>query len=610
MSKSEQSEQFTKQLQSLKEDFHDCITKLGLKPICNSRKGQVEWENNLSNSVKTTAVREALAKTYEESLPNSLSRLETDNLIKSFAAYFKEFEREFLQEHAHIDYEEREIKVSQITSLDVQFINLFGEDSNHEQYFNVKKNEWKHLLLSGSDSNTADANILRKECGKAFVKFVNEKVIPHLNGFKDLYERAKHIPFICAPMFVGIYETVGKGQAQVSKLVEIRFTPTNMNKAFVKVQEALTSADFHSEPKQFLTPPKLKANDRETPCQIYIDLDEIKQEYAGRENSHPTIDRMIETRVRVPAMRDVVKAWCWSILYAGNISRQALWLKGRGCDGKSVFITALSQALVKFTGCTNCVEAFQAKTDCEGSFNSKLPHAILLHDSDCRNARTIQTGILHKITGGDEIDIQTKFRNSFSTRIDAKVIIASNLWPDIDPTDGSQVSRVIPVLWTTSEKQLRDEGLLSKNGLMLGSATFKQKVIEEMPFWLADCESAYKELCPCDATIDFPKESLLNCYDVELEDIPEVIKTAGYEDTQDPSDAVPQPEFLQAIKNVRSMKKPDGSMPYHHVTLQQISEHLDRSNVELKHKRYGVKIVRAYIGVKKLEEEKPNKSGF
>ena len=607
----QQSEQFMKLLNSMKDDIRKYIKQLGLKPLCNSRKRQVEWENNVGNTVKPAVVRELLRNTYEQSLPWSMSKNEMDELLNKFVQTFKQLERDFLENNSDATYEEREIRVNDLTPLDFLYLKRYGREcETSELYFNRQENEWTRILLSGSDSNAADANILRDACGKAFCEFIKKDVMPYLDEFEDLNDRVEHIPYICAPMFTGVYETVGQGQAKSSVLSRLKFTSTAMNKAFVKVQEALAGAIYHDGLTEFVHPPKLKANDRKTPCQMYIDLDKLREDYAGREGSHENLDNLINSRVKNPELIPVIQAWCYSIINAKNNSRQALWLKGSGCDGKSVFINALANCLRDLTGRKNCVESFHAKTDGEGGFNAPLAHAILLVDSDCKNNRAIQTGILHKITGGDDTKIQAKFKEGYTTTIDAKVIIGSNIWPIIDPTDRAQWTRIIPVLWNATDKQLREEGLMTEDGIVLGSADFKQVINKEMPYWLADCEKVYKKLCTTDSNIPFPKESLLNCYDIDLEDVALVIEKAGYEITKESTDFVQQPEFRQAVKDVLSMKKPDGSMPFHNTTLSQVVEHLVKSGVEVKQKRFGKVTARAYVGVKKLETEKPLKFNF
>jgi len=132
--------------------------------------------------------------------------------------------------------------------------------------------------------------------------------------------------------------------------------------------------------------------------------------------------------------------------------------------------------------------------------------ARLLIYGDCKNDRIIQSEVAHSILGNDLMSVEFKNQNSYHARLNAKLLIASNIMPSINTQFNNELSRVIVLkLNAPGEEALRKICLLDDEGEIEYYADGKPKIIggrldelllPEMPHILHRARACYEKLCP------------------------------------------------------------------------------------------------------------------
>ena len=207
-------------------------------------------------------------------------------------------------------------------------------------------------------------------------------------------------------------------------------------------------------------------------------------------NGYETIAKLLTDRsVRRPWQVDVIRAYCGSILDPENNTPQVLWLISQGCDGKSVFTSALSQAMRELHLGPKSSWPVELKRNMR--ITSDERQALLLIDAYCRKPDIFRYGL-------------GKLKN-----LSAKVLVHSNQPPILE----YGMYNVIPIDWHASDEYLRKEGLMYGNGGFRGDNAFRERVFNEMPAFLKDCEEAYKRLCPDRGLVRVPTEILENYWE-------------------------------------------------------------------------------------------------
>lgn len=135
---------------------------------------------------------------------------------------------------------------------------------------------------------------------------------------------------------------------------------------------------------------------------------------------------------------EVLRAWIWSIFEPGNNGRQVLWIQGGGHDGKST----LFRALCNFIGAdhSNIINEKQFQSS---FFFNEVYGRVLLAYSDCKSPKIFDNEEIQNITGGDEQVINGKYSMTFKAPVYSKVIIGSNMLPEVAWHMEYQSSRMI-----------------------------------------------------------------------------------------------------------------------------------------------------------------------
>lgn len=170
---------------------------------------------------------------------------------------------------------------------------------------------------------------------------------------------------------------------------------------------------------------------------------------------------------------EVFMAYIWSIFDERNKGRQCLWMYGHGHDGKSTVINA-------FLDWFGRQHSFMiAEGDYQNAFFFGKVHGKRVGAfMDCTNPTLLRQGRIKQILGGDTVDINDKFQTPFSAEVYARLFILSNEPPQIVYEDESQRTRLLVVR-------------ISKFTDDRGDANFREKLVAEMPAFLAKCKAVY-----------------------------------------------------------------------------------------------------------------------
>jgi hypothetical protein len=174
-----------------------------------------------------------------------------------------------------------------------------------------------------------------------------------------------------------------------------------------------------------------------------------------------------------------------AITDAKNFGRQALYLFGKGGDGKSSVIKAISEYFgSSFVGVLPADISASNRFVMSGLYNKKL-----LINADCKNPQIIKSGIIHKITGNDSIAVEAKFQTPFlMTNPGYKLIFASNVRPELTHLN-RDASR-----HETSRLIIIDVG--DRPNQMSQDSNFEKGLIEEMPKLLGIAVATHNRLVP------------------------------------------------------------------------------------------------------------------
>lgn len=298
--------------------------------------------------------------------------------------------------------------------------------------------------------------------------------------------------------------------------------------------------------------PVTLSNDPETPALNYIDLDSIT-----KEGPCPTWDEFSE-RFR-PDDMNVIKAFIWSIFRADNKGRQLLYIfDPDGFSGKSVMLSVL----FRYLGDNMC--AALQKDSLNNQFSlAKVWDKRLVTIDDNKNKNLIRSEKMHMMLGGGRADIEMKGRNSFSSRLNMKIIAMGNIPLEIDPHAVHERTRLIMIRPYMTDRIFKRFCLLDDNGELvrrngkpvpMGDPSFEERLYEEFPMFLKKCEEAYSMLCPTNANITLNETQIDYLYtlspdtDIILDAIVEKYFDIGEDKSMKPIDL--QKQFYDARKKV------------------------------------------------------------
>lgn len=257
---------------------------------------------------------------------------------------------------------------------------------------------------------------------------------------------------------------------------------------------------------------KIISNNPMEDSMFYIDIDSIPDNL-----DTPTWDKTME-KFEIGA--EEFKAFVYSIFCAKNSGRQALWIYDpNGKVGKSAVIKAICSLFPsdKDVGSIDSVATLDKFTF------SKFWNKRLAVCGDCKNQFIIKSEFMHKLLGGDPVDVDYKMKDSFTAVPQTKVIIASNFKPKINEDSIHEASRVIPVLMSLKNLSPEERTKIRTSG----DNSYSEKLKSEMRAFLGKCRTAYKNLCETETDIKLtPKVEafLASCTDGSSEEARSVVE--------------------------------------------------------------------------------------
>ena len=297
------------------------------------------------------------------------------------------------------------------------------------------------------------------------------------------------LPFIDA----GKKDTAGGGEGD-NHVIQIPTLTEYWNTHIKKIWEQDSRFRLPSMPTEITTDPNV-------PAFFYFDTGRLT---AGE---HPNWDAWL-TRMPEDA-RAVFRAWIYSIFDPENKGRQMLWLQDRGYSGKS----SVFRAIKRYMGGQGVASISKDSMSDKFGYSQVFGKRLVIY-GDTKNPKLLHSEKIHSLLGGDPVQIERKHNDAFTAEIHARLIVASNIPPEVDLSARNEVTRLIfvplhepPIDVLKQYCQLDAKGDIVRydNGdpKFIGG-NLDELLFEEMDYFLNTCREDYKELCPHHRDIPLP----------------------------------------------------------------------------------------------------------
>ena len=174
---------------------------------------------------------------------------------------------------------------------------------------------------------------------------------------------------------------------------------------------------------------------------------------------------------------DAFMAFVWSCFEKQNRSRQYVWLRGDGQDGKSVVLGTLAEV---FGPAAMALTNGHLKH--AGQFlNSAIYGKRMVVYSDCKDPKFGMREFVRNWTSGDPVPVEFKHQTPFMAVLRVKLFVASNPQPDLT-SQVADTSRMI--LIEVAPTETKDD------------PTWAARLKAELPAFLWACREVYQALCP------------------------------------------------------------------------------------------------------------------
>lgn len=201
------------------------------------------------------------------------------------------------------------------------------------------------------------------------------------------------------------------------------------------------------------------------------------------QGAHPAWDEFL-SRLSDP---DAFMAFVWSAFEMKNVSRQYLWLRGDGQDGKSSVLSAL---LGVFGQAATGISGSQLK-DTRFLYSAIYGRRAVFY-ADCKNSKFGMSEFVRNVTSGDHVMVEFKGKTPFSSPLRLKLFVASNPKPEITG-ETADASRMLYI--EVAESKSKDD------------PTWESRLRTELPAFLYSCQSVYARACPHHGNIPLSQKS-------------------------------------------------------------------------------------------------------
>lgn len=344
---------------------------------------------------------------------------------------------------------------------------------------------------------------------------------------------------------------------------------------------------FLSNPDNYIANISTVSNDSDEPTFRYISLD-------LKDGDWSAYKKWFKDTFENPEMvAKVFMTFVAGVVKADNTSKQVLWITGRGNDGKSQILNALSDFMG--SAWTNVDSKIMA-----GDFGmSQLVNKRLVTISDQKNSNLIRSPWIHQLTGADRVLVNAKNKRPYTAKLIGKLIVCENILPTINLNEDNQSSRLILLKCKdkTAEEKIAAGTAVMKDGLLhdVGNAIWPKELISQAEAFIFNCLKIYPELCPNNSQIIVPKElqdlKIDVCSDIEDEDLADII--FDYLEIGGPNDYVLKSDLFRHIEEKLGKKYHKFNTPNQvRLLLSKVYGTSERQN------RIDGKPIRIYRGVK------------
>ncbi|ACL63383.1 ATPase-like protein [Anaeromyxobacter dehalogenans 2CP-1] len=174
--------------------------------------------------------------------------------------------------------------------------------------------------------------------------------------------------------------------------------------------------------------------------------------------------------------REAFMAFVWSCFEKKNRSRQYLWLRGEGQDGKSKVLGVLLEVFGPAGAAINNSHVEKGNQ----FFFSALYGKRLVIYPDCKNAKFGMKEIVRNCTSGDPVAVEFKGETPFTTVLRIRLFVASNTKPEFT-SQAADRSRIIYV--EVAESASKDD------------PTWEERLKAQLPGFLWSCKATYERVC-------------------------------------------------------------------------------------------------------------------
>lgn len=303
----------------------------------------------------------------------------------------------------------------------------------------------------------------------------------------------------------------------------------------------------------YMDMPETISNDPDVPCFHYVDLSKIPE----KANPTPAWDAFLQRMTKDE--QEVFKAFVYSIYDAKNAGRQFIYFFDAGYSGKSCALSAIAEGLGKG------LYASIGKESLNNQFGmSKVWDKRLVVYPDNKNKLLHKSQSFYNMTGHDPVDVEGKGQQSFSHRLNLRVIAAGNVRLKVNTDDRSEATRVIPINIKMTDDIIKSQkiAVLDENGNIvrdkkgrpkyIGDSEWPKKLHEEIYDFVSKCRDSYERLCPTRTDIILPDsitDSLESMRDPDIGDYEEIFNSL-FEVTRDQKDSVLVEDMRIAVTEV------------------------------------------------------------
>lgn len=183
--------------------------------------------------------------------------------------------------------------------------------------------------------------------------------------------------------------------------------------------------------------------------------------------------------------RESIKDFIWTIFDTDAETSECLWLYDEGNLGKSTFYSFISQLMQRYIKSAFNRDMWYSSKSLDAEikqqfYTSKIYDKRLVTFADCKNTMIVKTELLHRMTGGDPIEVEDKYEKSFQFLMKARIMIFSNSYPSIDLNQKNELRRVILI---TTENPFAELSKVIKG--------FENEMLNESEAFLYKCYLSY-----------------------------------------------------------------------------------------------------------------------